>query len=156
MRTLAGEEHVDIAVPPGTVWRYRLDFANLPAYNPHVSGLARVADGDGAGGPLGTGARYRFDLQTSEGPHPVELTVTEVVEPTTVAATMASAMSADEVFTVSPLDEATASHATLILWLHLPDGLDETTSAAMLASGRAQIRSELDLMRYNLELAATS
>ena len=35
-------------VPAETVWAYRLDFANLPEYNPDVSGVERrVADGDG-------------------------------------------------------------------------------------------------------------
>ena len=45
-------------------WLYRLDFANLPEYNPDVSGVARVQEGaaDGVGGLLGPGARYTFRL----------------------------------------------------------------------------------------------
>ena len=60
------------------VWSYRLDFANLPEYNPDVSGLERVADGaDGrSGGVCGVGARYSFGLADPRRPgrtQPVEL-----------------------------------------------------------------------------------
>ena len=35
------------SVPAETVWSYRLDFANLPEYNPDVQDVTRVADGTG-------------------------------------------------------------------------------------------------------------
>jgi hypothetical protein len=153
VETLAGEEHVDIAVPPAAVWAYRLDFSNLPAYNRDVSGVERIAAGSGDGGEAGAGARYRFQLDTARGPHPVELAVTEAVDSVRVAATMTGSMTANEVFTVGGLDDDRITHATLILWLDVPDGLDTGTVQAMLDSGRAQIRGELDRMRHNLEAA---
>ena len=45
MSELAAVEQVEIAAPLAEVWAYRLDFTNLPEYNPDVSGVERVADG---------------------------------------------------------------------------------------------------------------
>ena len=58
------------SVPAETVWAYRLDFANLPEYNPDVSTIYRVTDGTGkaGGGAHGTGSRYTFDLADPRRP----------------------------------------------------------------------------------------
>ena len=50
------------------VWAYRLDFANLPDYNPDVSGVERVSEGEGVGGTSGSGARYLLYLDRPEAP----------------------------------------------------------------------------------------
>ncbi len=75
-------------VPAQVVWAYRLDFANLPAYNPDVSDVTRVHDGDasggGGGGVRGPGARYRFTLADPRQPgagQPVELWTVKAEEP---------------------------------------------------------------------------
>ena len=143
------------AVPADVVWRYRLDFTNLPEYNPDVSGVTRVAEGDpgGTGGVLGPGARYTFSLADARQPatsHPIQLWPVTVVEPTLVAAAMTGASDAYEEFTVRPTG-ADGCEATLTLWVTLPPGLPDDVAAASAAGGLAQISKELRLMRAVLE-----
>ena len=159
------------AVPAVEVWRYRLDFTNLPEYNPDVSGVARIAEGDpgGTGDVLGPGARYTFRLADASRPgvtHPVELWPVTVVEPTLVAAAMTGASDAYEEFTVRPVGEGAAEdaagigggagvcEATLTLWVSLPPDVPDDMAAAVAASGLAQISKELRLMRAVLEVPA--
>ena len=145
-------------VPADVVWSYRLDFANLPEYNPDVSGLERVADGsDGAvGGACGVGARYTFGLTDPRRPgrtQPVELWAEAVVEPTLVAAGMSGGSDAYEEFVVTPSAEGGCS-ATLTLWVTLPDGLSEEMAAAAAAGSLESISKELRLMKEVLEKRA--
>ena len=142
-------------VPPETVWAYRLDFANLPGYNPDVSGVTRVADGQagGVGGVYGAGARYAFGLADPRRPgvhHPVELWTVEAVAPTLVAAGMAGASEAYEEFVVRPLADG-GCEATLTLWVMLPDSLSEDVRAEAAAGSLEQISKELRLMKELLE-----
>jgi hypothetical protein len=142
-------------VAPETVWAYRLDFANLPAYNPDVSGVTRVADGvaDAVGGVHGPGARYTFGLSDPRQPgvtHPIALWIEEAVSPTLVTAAMSGASDAYEEFVVRPLDDG-GSEATLTLWVTLPDGLSDEVVAAAAAGSLASISKELRLMQENLE-----
>ena len=51
-------EELEIEAPGEQLFAYRLDFENLPTYNPNVSNLRRV---DGGSEP-GPGAVYRFDI----------------------------------------------------------------------------------------------
>jgi hypothetical protein len=147
------------AVPASVVWRYRLDFTNLPEYNPDVSAVVRVAEGDPSGpwGVIGPGARYTFSLadarqRGTSQPVSVELWPVAVEEPTMVAAAMAGASDAYEEFVVRPTGRA-GCEATLTLWVTLPPGFadDEAAVAATAASGLAQISKELRLMRAVLE-----
>lgn len=143
------------SVPAETVWRYRLDFSNLPQYNPDVSGVERVRDGaaDAVGGTLGPGARYAFGLADGRQPgtsNPIELWIIEAEEPTLVTAGMAGGNEAYEEFVIRPLDEGHCE-ATLTLWLTLPDGLDERTLAAAAAGALGQIEKEVRLMKEVLE-----
>lgn len=149
MPELAGEERATFGVPAAAVWRYRLDFANLPAYNPDVHGVVRVADGSGVGGVAGAGARYEFSLSTPQGTHPVTLEVTAVVEDTEVSASMAGRMSATETFVVESTGPGSC-RASLTLWLDVPAALPEPVRRQLLDGGRAQIRAELDAMCANL------
>ncbi len=171
------------SAPAIEVWRYRLDFTNLPEYNPDVSVVERIAEGDpgGTAGVLGPGARYTFRLADPSKPgvtHPVELWPVTVVEPTLVAAAMTGASDAYEEFTVLPVGEgatgagagagasagggvgvgvgggAAGCEATLTLWVSLPPGVPDHVAAAVEASGLAQISKELRLMRAVLEHAA--
>jgi hypothetical protein len=137
------------------VWRYRLDFANLPEYNPDVSNVERVAEGEPpvVGGALGAGARYTFQLADTRQPgksQPVELWIVDAKEPTLVAAGMSGGSDAYEEFVVDPLG-AGQCEAVLSLWLTLPDGLDEATQAAVAAGALAQIEKEVRLMKEVLE-----
>ena len=106
------------------VWAYRLDFANLPGYNPDVSGVVRVADGaaDGVGGVHGPGARYTFDLTDARRPgvtQPIELWIVEAFSPRLVTAAMSGGSDAYEEFVVQPLSDG-GCEATLTLWVTLP------------------------------------
>ncbi len=142
-------------VPAEVVWAYRLDFANLPEYNPDVSGVARVSDGSASavGGVCGVGARYTFGLADPRNPgrtQPVELWAEKVEEPTLVAAGMAGGTEAYEEFVVTPSDGGGCS-ATLTLWVLLPEGLSDEVRAAAAAGSLEQISKELRLMKEVLE-----
>jgi hypothetical protein len=151
-------ESAAFGVAAHEVWAYRLDFANLPDYNPDVSGVERVSEGEGVGGTSGSGARYRFTLtdpRRPDGGHPVELWTMGVIESELVTAGMKGGGEAYEEFVVSPLGPDRCE-ATLTLWVTIPDGLPDATVAALAESGRQQIRKELDLMRLVLEERAGS
>ena len=148
------------AVPAETVWAYRLDFANLPEYNPDVQDVQRVADGtgDAAGGVHGPGARYTFGLADPRRPgvhQPIALWTVEAVAPTLVAAGMSGGSEAYEEFVVEPLDGG-GCQATLTLWVTLPDGLSEDVVAAATAGSLQSISKELQLMKQVLEGATES
>ncbi len=143
------------SAPAETVWAYRLDFANLPGYNPDVSDVARIADGndDGPAGVLGPGARYSFRLADPRRPgvhHPVELWTVEAVSPTLVAAGMAGGHDAYEEFVVEP-SPAGGCEATLTLWVALPDDLPDEVRAAAAAGSLNSISMELRLMKEVLD-----
>jgi hypothetical protein len=138
-----------------TVWAYRLDFANLPAYNPDVSNVERVADGasDAVGGVHGSGARYTFGLTDARRPgvtQPIELWIVDAVAPTLVTAAMSGGSDAYEEFVVRPLPDG-GCEAVLTLWVTLPDGLSEEIVAAAAAGSLDSISKELRLMQENLE-----
>ncbi len=139
-------ETVEIDAPAAEVWHCRLDFTRLPEYNPDVAGVDRVGRGEGVGGHLGVGARYRFTLATGHGPHEVVLTVTAVEQDREVSAVMDGALRATETFRVTALGDRRC-RAELALWLELPDGLSEDVAGGIIEGGRRQVRSELDRMR---------
>ena len=143
------------SAPADIVWAYRLDFANLPGYNPDVSDVVRIADGthDGPAGVLGPGARYSFGLADPRRPgvhQPVELWTVEAVSPTLVAAGMSGGNDAYEEFVVQPLDGG-GCEATLTLWVTLPDGLSDDVRAAAAAGSLHSISMELRLMKDVLD-----
>ncbi|HEY6472533.1 MAG TPA: SRPBCC family protein, partial [Acidimicrobiales bacterium] len=138
-----------IAASADDVWRYRLDFMNLSSYNPDVTDVERVTEGEpqAVGGALGAGARYTFQLADPGRPgtgQRIELWIVDAKEPTLVAAGMSGASDAYEEFVVDPLG-AGHSEAVLSLWLTLPEGLDEDTQAAAAAGALAQIEKEVQL-----------
>jgi Polyketide cyclase / dehydrase and lipid transport len=141
----------DFAVPAETVWAYRLDFANLPEYNPDVRDVTRVADG--TGDVHGPGARYTFGLADPRRPgeyQPIALWTVEAVAPTLVAAGMSGGSEAYEEFVVEPLDGG-GCHATLTLWVTLPAGLSEDVVTAAAAGSLRSISEELRLMQQVLD-----
>ncbi|MHB8317701.1 MAG: SRPBCC family protein [Acidimicrobiales bacterium] len=148
MFQLAAEEHVLIAAPAHTVWEYRLNFTNLPTYNPSASEVVRVNDGSGVAGPAGVGAAYEFVLNTDFGPHRVTLTVTDLIVDRVVSAEMNAGLVARELFRVEPYQAAGKDHSrvSLTLWLDLPEELEQDTTTPLLEGGRSQVRDELDAM----------
>ena len=145
------------SVPAEVVWSYRLDFANLPEYNPDVTGVERVADGSAGavGGACGVGARYTFGLADPRHPgetQPVELWAEQVESPSLVAAGMAGGTEAYEEFVVTPSDDGCS--AVLTLWVMLPDGLSDDVRVAAAAGSLEQISKELRLMKEVLESRA--
>ncbi len=139
------EESVLIAVAPDVVWAYRLDYRNLPAYNPHVTDLERLDDQR----PPGPGARYRFNVDVGAGPAPCVLTVRETVPGRRIVNDMEAAISASEVCTFAPEGEGT--RFSIAMSSSLPEGLDEAMVEMATASGRAQLRLELDNVKRILE-----
>jgi hypothetical protein len=148
---LAANELQHFDAPASEVWLYRLDFTNLPAYNPAVTHIARATAGSGAGDEAGPGAVYHLTLETPRGSHPVAMTVTRTERDAIVEADMVGAMSAYERFTVTPDPSGSGCVASLLLWLELPDGADGATAAALLDGGRRQIRLELDGMKRQID-----
>jgi hypothetical protein len=154
----------DFDVPAEVVWAYRLDFANLPDYNPDVSGVIRVRDGDApadgddhtGAGLRGPGARYTFSLADPRQPgasQSVELWTVRAVKPSLVAAGMAGGSAAYEEFVVEPRETGGCA-ATLTLWVTLPDGLPDDMVALAAQHSQAQIDKEMRLMKENLESRA--
>ncbi len=127
------------------IWRFRLDFSNLPFYNPSVSAVERIADGRGDGGALGPGAKWRFDLDIAGTTHPVDLTVRSTVEGREVVATMEGALRAEEVFTVEQVDDLSC-RVTLELWVDLPDDLPEPRAQSVLEGARMQVVGEMEAL----------
>ncbi len=143
------------SAPAETVWAYRLDFANLPGYNPNVSNVARTADGadDGPAGVLGPGARYAFGLADPRRPDvhvPIELWTIKAVSPTFVSAGMSGGSDAYEEFVVQPLDGG-GCEATLTLWVTLPEGLSDKVRATAATGSQHSISMELRLMKEVLD-----
>jgi hypothetical protein len=147
------------SVPAETVWQYRLDFSNLPHYNPDVSNLVQTQEGQSVrgGGTHGPGARYSFTMADRQSPagQSVELWVIDAVHPTMVTAGMKGGSEAYEEFVVLPQGEH-ACEATLMLWILLPEGLSTDVAAAASSSGLAQIEKEMRLMKEALEGQAGS
>ncbi len=146
MGELAGEESVEVRAPADALWRLRADFRRLSDYNPKVRDIEVTSPGS----PDGSGATYRFTLDTSRGPHPVVLQVTESEPGRLVAASMRGAMAAEERFEVAE-DGPGHAKATLTLWIELPRGLPTDTRSRLLAEGRDEIRRELDAMARIVE-----
>ena len=141
------------AVPAPVVWQFRLDFMNLPEYNPDISDVSRVADGSGVGGECGAGARYRFfmaDPRNPDGRNPVELWIEDAAEPTLVSAGMRGANEAYEDFVVREIPSG-GCEAILTLWVTMPEGLSEAATAKAAAGSLAQIEKEVTLMKEILE-----
>lgn len=147
MRALSTRAERTIAARPRDVWAYRLDFLNLPRYNPNVSGIERSAEA----GPDGSGAVYRFELATPRGTQPVELRVTGSVPGELVAIELSGGLPAEERFTVSAGADQATCVAAIELTLHAPDSVPEAEDEALVRSAAAQIDDELARMQVLLE-----
>ena len=137
-----------IAVPPDAVFEYRLDYEhNLPQYNPAVSNMKRTDGGD----DLGAGAVYAFEVDIPNmGPMPTSLTVLEAEAPSRIVNEMGSGMiRAREECTFTRSDDGTLVRFEVILTF--PDEMGEGILQLAEQQGRDQVRSELELMKKQLE-----
>ena len=146
MAEIRAGDAADFGVPIDRVFAYRLDFANLPDYNPHVTNLRRV---DGGTQP-GPGAEYVFDLALP-GMDPVEapLRVLEAAPPVRIVFESGPGYMAREesVFTETP----DGTHADFTMIITIPGEIDDATRSMIEQSSREQVALELDLMRKALE-----
>jgi Polyketide cyclase / dehydrase and lipid transport len=155
----------EMAATPAEIWAYRLDFRNLPGYNPNVKHLEQVTEG----GANGTGAVYHFDLEGPMGAFPIELEVTRTEPERIVAIEMRGALPAAEVFTVEALDSDAGTDAAtdtgsagqgngngarssvaIALTLRIPDEFPRDGDDDLLAGGVRQVGAELDAMAASL------
>jgi len=135
-----------IAAPPAVVWAYRLDFGNLPAYNPDVSDLRQTA---GAG--PGAGSRYEFRVKIGFTRMRSRLFVREATEPSSITVDIESVVGATEVCRFEP--DGAGTRVTFDTTIHVPGGALGALLAwpLVVPSGRRQTRRELVLMQRALE-----
>ena len=139
------EESVLIDAPAEVVWAYRLDYRNLPAYNPNVTDLEVL----GGTEEPGVGTRYRFNVDVGRGPAPCVLTVRESVPNERIVNDMAADIDASEVCTFVP--EGGGTRFSIAMTSTLPEGVEPPVLEAATASGHAQLRLELDNVKRILE-----
>jgi len=147
MREQSGTVEREMSGTPAAIWAYRLDFRNLPGYNPNVKNLEHLKDGAGDG----VGSTYRFDLVGPAGSFPVEIEVSRTEPDRVVAIEMRGALPAAEVFTIEPLadkdsESGSRSSVAVALTLRIPDEFPEAGDEALLAGGLRQLADELDAM----------
>jgi Polyketide cyclase / dehydrase and lipid transport len=154
MRERSSTVQREMAATPAEIWAYRLDFRNLPAYNPDVRNLELVSEGDGDG----VGAAYGFDLVGPRGAFPIELEVTRTEPDRVVAIEMRGVLPAAEVFTVEPLEtdgDDPRSSVSIALTLRIPDEFPANGDDDLLASGVRQMGDELDAMAASLAVRSS-
>jgi len=150
MPELGFAEDVEIGAPIEAVYSYRLDFTNLPEYNPSVSNLRRT---DGGPEP-GVRAEYAFDVSIEEmggQQMPQTLKVVEADGPERIVFEVGP-WYAREICTFEPTDDG-GTHVVFAYVTYVPDELDNEEGRALIeSSGRRQARLELDLIKKNLEV----
>jgi uncharacterized protein YndB with AHSA1/START domain len=139
-------ESIDIEAPIERVYEYRLDFTNLPDYNPGVSNFRQVA-----GDRPGAGAEYLFDLVLIEGAPPMEtpIRVLDARAPELVVFDTGPGYIARETCTFAPAGDGTRAEFAYVVTI--PGEVDEATIKMVVDTGSAQARTELELMKKNLE-----
>jgi uncharacterized protein YndB with AHSA1/START domain len=140
-------ESIEIASPPEPVWRYRLDYTTLPQYNPYVSGLKRVDDGE----ELGVGAQYRFQVDMEAGTVESLLTVVEAAAASRIVNDIEASdgTTAREVVTIVSTERGTRLQLAVVG--EHPESADSETRAANVDGGRALLPLELDNIKRAVE-----
>lgn len=129
-----------LAVAPEEAYAYRLDFTNLPSYNPDVTGLAHAGSGE-----------YTFRLRIGPLRVPVRLKVTEAHAPERIRCEIDAFMPAVEVCEF----EATGG-GTLLTFTTTVDSRSGPLRPLVdrffvIPNGLRQVRRELDLIAAHLE-----
>jgi len=142
-----------IAAPIDKVFAYRLDFNNLPDYNPNVSNLRRVDTGMDPG----PGAEYLFNivLPGFDGALTCPIRVLEAEPPDRIV--FETGMVDDsgpnyftrEICSFRPENDGT--RAQFEMTLTVDDNLDEATRTIFESNTQEQARLELDQIKKALE-----
>jgi hypothetical protein len=139
-------EEIRVAAPPRIAYAYRLDFSNLPAYNPKVADLRQTAGG------VGVGAEYEFRIRIA-GLYraPVRLRVVEAKEPSLIVVEIDALFDAVERCRFEP--DGAGTRLTFTTAVETKGGplAPLVDRLFVLPSGRSQVRSELERMRRALE-----
>lgn len=136
-------EEIEIAAPIDAVYDYRLDFTNLPAYNPNVSNLRQI-ETDAI-------AEYRFDLTLPGMTEGIEspLRVVKADRPHIFEYDTGPGFMAHGDCTFSETQNGTK--IALGYTLTFEGEIDDATRAALESSGREQSRLELENIRKVFE-----
>ncbi|MCA1833398.1 MAG: SRPBCC family protein [Actinomycetota bacterium] len=147
MAELHGSESAEIAATVEDVFSYRLDFMNLPAYNPSVTNMRRTD----AGTEPGPGAEYLFDLRLPGTDTPMEtpLRVLEADAPKRIVFETGPGFMAREVCTFE--SNGIKTRAKFEITLTFPGDLDDPTKTMMEQSTQEQASVELELIKKALE-----
>jgi len=138
-------ESAELRAPIERVFAYRIEFMNLPDYNPNVSNLRRVDNGS----EPGKGAEYLFDLAVMGNTMESPIRVTECEPNSRIVFETGPGYMAREVCLFSETDAGT--RVEFATTLTIPGEIDDATATLLEASGREQVLLELDLMKKNLE-----
>jgi uncharacterized membrane protein len=135
-------EELAVEAPAEKLYAYRLDFENLPDYNPNVSNLRRTDEGT----VPGPGATYEFDVAMPEmgGTIANELRVLEAEEATRIVnETLSGPFRALEVVTFAAIEGSTVVRFDVTVTM--PDDMAAVIPVAE-QTGREQVRLELEHM----------
>ncbi len=144
MRERSSTVQREMAATPAEIWAYRLDFRNLPAYNPDVQNLELR----GRRGRDGVGATYGFELVARGVPSPSS-SRSPGPSPTGSWPSRCGALPAAEVFTVEALEtdgDRPRSSVTIALTCASRTSTRPMGTTSLLASGVRQLDDELDAM----------
>lgn len=147
MAEVSVTEAAEVAVPVERAFDYRLDFRNLPNYNPNVSNFRRV-DG-GSGSEPGAGAEYLFDLTLGGATAESPIRVLEADRPRRIVFETGPGYMAREVCAFTP--SGSGARCEFTITVSIPGEIDDQTRAAIEATSREQLGLEMDLMKKNLE-----
>ena len=136
-------EQIEIGAPVETVYDYRIDFTNLPTYNPNVSNLRRI-ETDAI-------AEYRFDLTLPGMTEGIEspLRVVKADRPHLFEYDTGPGFMAHGDCAFEPAPGGT--RVSLGYTLSFEGEIDDATRAALESSGREQSRLELENIKKLLE-----
>jgi carbon monoxide dehydrogenase subunit G len=139
-------EHIDIAASPESVYAYRLDFDNLPAYVPAVGSDYKRTDG---GREPGVGASCSFTSLTDYGEIPGTLAVAEADAPKKIVFDGDFGLKVRETMTFTPVEGGTRVDIEYVVTV--PDDLDDSGRRFIEDSGRKPAKIELENMKRILE-----
>ncbi|MHB8511885.1 MAG: SRPBCC family protein [Actinomycetota bacterium] len=140
MAEIRYSESLEIAASSESIYDYRLDFNNLPSYNPTVSNLVQLNDKE-----------YEFDLLMEGAPEPLRspLRVTLAERPAHIVFETGPGYMATEDCTFKPSGGSTL--VTFDYTISIPGELDDATIKMISEPGREQARMELENMKKILE-----
>jgi uncharacterized protein YndB with AHSA1/START domain len=142
-----------IAAPADKVFAYRLDFTNLPDYNPNVSNLRRI---DGGTQP-GPGAEYWFNITLPgfDAPLTCPIKVLEADPPNRIVFDTGMVSENEPNYFTREVckfeSEGEGTRAWFEMTLTIPDDLDEPTRTIYESNTQQQARLELDQIKKALE-----